>query len=69
MTADECHQRASRCAAQAELAVDDAVRLDFLRMAAQWRAIAVRTILLRFGDGPADAQQVLGPPVNVKPLG
>jgi hypothetical protein len=46
MTAEECHERARRCAANAGLAVSEPVALEFLRMAAQWRAMAVRTILL-----------------------
>jgi len=46
MTADECQQRASACAANAELAVNESVAQEFMRMAAQWRAMAVRTIFL-----------------------
>jgi len=46
MTANECHDRANQCAANAGLAASEPVALEFLRMAAQWRAIAVRTIFL-----------------------
>ena len=46
MTAEECHQRAGACAANAELAASEAVAQEFMRMAAQWRAMAVRTIFL-----------------------
>ena len=46
MTADECHRRAGACAANAELAASEAVALEFLRLAGQWRAMAVRTIFL-----------------------
>jgi hypothetical protein len=53
MTAEECEQRACACAANAELAVSEPVALEFLRMAAQWRAMAVRTIFLGAVDaGP-----------------
>ncbi len=46
MTADECHRRAGVCAANAELAASEPVALEFLRLAAQWRAMAGRTIFL-----------------------
>ena len=46
MTADECHQRAAACAANAKLAASEPLALEFLRMAAQWRAMASRTIFL-----------------------
>lgn len=46
MTADECHQRAAACAASAELARSEPIALEFLLMADQWRAMAVRTIFL-----------------------
>jgi hypothetical protein len=51
MTMDECHQRADACAANARIAASEPVALEFLRMAAQWRAIAVRSIFL----GPMEA--------------
>ena len=46
MTADECHARASECAANARLAASEPVALEFLKLAAQWRAMASRTIFL-----------------------
>jgi hypothetical protein len=46
MTADECHKRANQCAAHASVATDEPMALEFLRLAAQWRAIALRTIFL-----------------------
>jgi len=58
MTADECHQRAAACAASAKLAVSEPVALEFLRMAAQWRAMASRTIIL----GSLDDSPVLDAP-------
>jgi hypothetical protein len=50
MTAEECHQRASTCAANAALAVSEPMALEFIRLAAQWRAMASRAIYL----GPVD---------------
>jgi hypothetical protein len=55
MTAEECHKRASACAANAAVAASEPVALEFLKMAAQWRAMATRTILLgplKAADGP-----------------
>lgn len=57
MTADECQQRASDCAAKAALSVSEPVKLEFLKLAAQWRAMAVRVIYIGAIDEPA---QVLG---------
>ena len=50
MTSEECHVRARECAANAGLAADDAVASEFIKMAAQWRAMAERQIYL----GPVD---------------
>src|ERR1700710_2005578 len=44
MTADECNDRATNCATNAALARNEVVALDFLRMAAQWRAMATQRI-------------------------
>ncbi len=46
VTAAECHERAGVCAANAGLAVSPPVALEFLKMAAQWRAMAERPIFL-----------------------
>lgn len=46
MTVDECNKRASRCADNAGLAGNEAMASEFLRLAAHWRAIAVREIFL-----------------------
>jgi hypothetical protein len=46
MTSEECHERAKQCAANADVSVDRTVATEFLKMAAQWRAMAVRTIFL-----------------------
>lgn len=55
MTADECHERASECAANARLAQSEPVALEFLRLAAQWRAMASRTIFLGSVDALDEA--------------
>ncbi len=41
MNAQECNRRASDCAANAAMATDESVSFEFLRMAGQWRAMAV----------------------------
>jgi hypothetical protein len=40
MTADQCNERAKACAINASLSADALVTQEFLRLAAQWRAIA-----------------------------
>jgi hypothetical protein len=65
LTAEECHDRASACAANARLAVSEPVALEFLKMAAQWRAMAERSIFLGsvvVADGPAVA---IGPSLRL----
>jgi len=56
MNAKECNQRAATCAANAADSADESVSLEFLRMAAQWRAMAVRQIFLGYVADPADLQ-------------
>ncbi|THD61473.1 hypothetical protein [Phenylobacterium sp.] len=46
MTAEECHDRAQRCAVNADLAVSEPLAQEFLRLAAQWRAIGARSIFI-----------------------
>lgn len=46
MTRDECNGRAAICAANAAQARSEPVALEFLRVAAQWRAMAARFIFL-----------------------
>jgi hypothetical protein len=46
MNAEACHARAAECAANAALASVESVSLEFLKLAAQWRAMAVRDIYL-----------------------
>ncbi len=46
MTSEQCHHRANQCAANAGASVDQAIAMEFLKLAAQWRAMAARTIFL-----------------------
>ena len=50
MTTDECNVRASACATMAGLATCEQMSHEYLRLAAHWRAMAVREICL----GPVD---------------
>jgi len=59
MTASECHERASACAANAALAVSEPIALEFLKLAAQWRAMAARLIYLGPIDEPRGALRAL----------
>ena len=59
MTAEECHDRASICAANAALARSEPVASEFLRLAAQWRAMAGRVILLGSLGEPGSAVEAL----------
>jgi hypothetical protein len=42
MDATECNKRASECAASAAIAPAESLALEFLQLAAQWRAMAAR---------------------------
>jgi hypothetical protein len=57
MDADQCHVRAAECAANALVAADEQVSQEFLKLAAQWRAMAVRTIVLGSVDEATAAPQ------------
>ena len=59
MTAEECNARAFDCAANAAVATNQSVSLEFLTMAAQWRAMAVRDIFLGHLGAPIDTLSVL----------
>lgn len=55
MTSDECLERATLCAANAASATSDAIALEFLTLAAKWRAMACRGIAFpRIADVIAD---------------
>jgi hypothetical protein len=54
MNADECNSRACECAANAAISPLDSVALEYLKLAAQWRAMAVRENFLgQLGAAPA----------------
>jgi hypothetical protein len=53
MNADECKMRACQCAANAAVSPLESVALEYLKLAAQWRAMAVRENFLgQLGDTP-----------------
>jgi hypothetical protein len=52
MTADECNERAARCAASADIAPNEFIALEFMTLAAQWRAMAVRRMFPGDADDP-----------------
>jgi len=54
MTSEECHQRASGCAVNAALATNELISQEFLKMAAQWRAMASKQIFIGRLDEPFD---------------
>jgi hypothetical protein len=54
MNADECNRRACECAANAAVSPVESVALEYLKLAAQWRAMAVRDNFLgQLGAPPA----------------
>jgi hypothetical protein len=42
MTADDCNRRAQECGANAAIAPQESIAVEFLKLAAQWRAMAAR---------------------------
>jgi hypothetical protein len=54
MTSEDCHAHAFACAASAALATTEVLSVEFLLMAAQWRAMAERRIFLGRIDWPAE---------------
>jgi hypothetical protein len=48
MNAEECHRRAAACALNASRAQNERLAHEFLTVAAQWRAMAVRDIFLGY---------------------
>lgn len=54
MTAEECHQHAADCAANADLCLDHSIAMEFMRLAAHWRAMALREIFLGHVREPLD---------------
>ena len=63
MTADECNKRAEICAEKAAAASDELVSGEFLKTAAQWRAMAVREVFLGCVDeSPSETLEILTGP-------
>jgi aryl carrier-like protein len=60
MTADECHERAAECAAKAALAPTELDSIEFLSLAAQWRAMAARETFPGHLDEPGHSDGVRG---------
>ena len=53
MNADECNRRACECAANAAVSPVESVALEYLKLAAQWRAMPVRDNFLgQLGAAP-----------------
>jgi len=63
MNSQECNRRASECAANAELARVDWMATEFLKLAAQWRAMGLRESFL----GQLGEHQVQPPELKVQP--
>ena len=61
MNVKECDARAAACVARAAIAPTEALAGEFLKLAAQWRAISVRAIQLE----PFDS--LIEPEVNLLP--
>lgn len=61
MTAEECHQRASECAANGALAVSEPIALEFMKLAAKWRAMATRAMFLGPIDHDVEGAEIVDP--------
>ncbi len=61
MTSEECNSRAVMCVANAALAPTEEGSTEFLKLAAQWRAMASRQIFLGHLDGPLGQFNHLSP--------
>jgi hypothetical protein len=68
MNAKECQQHAAQCAVNAAAAADEKIALEFLKMAAQWRAVAVRQIFLGRMDTPSSQPDFLVPAPSILSL-
>ena len=61
MNAKECNQRASDCVDNAAAAHDESISLEFLKIAALWRAMAVRDIFLGHVVAPTRRADIANP--------
>ena len=69
MNGKECDARAAACMAQAAIAPTEALVAEFLKLASQWRAISVRTILFQPFDSLIEPEAILLPsPAGVPTL-
>jgi len=68
MNAEECNERAAICAENAAAASNDLVSREFLKTAAQWRAMAVREIFLEFVDYTPPDTLKIPTGLSVKPI-
>ncbi len=66
MNAEECNARADECATNAAIAPSESIGLEFLKLAAQWRAMAVREIFL--GHVENAGVQILGLAASSRPI-
>ena len=64
MTAEECNAHASACAAKAAMAQDDSVAMEFLTLAAHWRAMGAREIFLGSIEHSIDPTDALSRPAD-----
>jgi len=65
MDAIECNKKAYECAASAAIAVDESLTLQFLQLAAQWRAMAAQENFLgALGASAAPTAELAPPPSN-----
>jgi hypothetical protein len=65
MTAEECHERANQCAANAAVATSEPMAQEFLKLAAQWRAIAVRTIFVGSVEATIEPSALRAPKLRI----
>ena len=66
MNAEECNRHADECASNAAIAPSESIGLEFLKLAAQWRAMAVREIFLGHAENPG--AQILGLAAPARPI-
>ena len=69
MTTEECQRRAADCAENAAISADSSIALEFLTLAAHWRAMAVRQIFLGSADRPVAFQDGLTIRHDARPSG
>jgi|GEM_PF-3091157 len=68
MTAEECYERASECAAKASLARGEPIAHEFIKLAAQWRTMATRMLFLGSITDAVDALVIPEQSTAVEPI-